>query len=182
MQKEGFPRIHDRFIRDQEFRYRIIENHRVEDVCRRWDALADEDHTHIWPRKNTSTTSANGGFNQISKVTILCHWGIDLISSRHCLPCNDSKKKQEKNHRCVLTLTNTNSGRHAVHQPTWWNWQGSWWTPKHSESQDGDAPRIEWTGRPVTCSIFPKIRRQKTFMNSMFFVTDWSFTADGGLL
>ena len=26
---------------------------------------------------------------------------------------------------------------------TWWNWQGSWWTPYHSESQVGDAPSIE---------------------------------------
>ena len=26
---------------------------------------------------------------------------------------------------------------------TWWNWQGSWLTPYHSESQDGDAPSIE---------------------------------------
>ena len=24
----------------------MIENHRDEDLCRRWDALADEDHTH----------------------------------------------------------------------------------------------------------------------------------------
>ena len=37
---------------------------------------------------------------------------------------------------------------------TWWNWQGSWWTPYHSESQDGDAPIIEWTERPVSCSIW----------------------------
>ena len=37
---------------------------------------------------------------------------------------------------------------------TWWNWQGSWWTPYHSESQDGDAPSIEWTERPVACSIW----------------------------
>ena len=69
----------------------------------------------IWQYKNTSTIRANGGFIQISKVLILCHWGIDLISSRHCLPCNDCNKKQEKNHRCLLTLTNTNNGRHAVH-------------------------------------------------------------------
>ena len=26
---------------------------------------------------------------------------------------------------------------------TWWNWQGSWWTPYHSESHEGDAPSIE---------------------------------------
>ena len=38
--------IHDRFIRDPEFRSRIIENHRDEELCRRWDALADEEHTH----------------------------------------------------------------------------------------------------------------------------------------
>ena len=31
---------------DHEFRNRMIENHRDEDLCRRWDALADEDHTH----------------------------------------------------------------------------------------------------------------------------------------
>ena len=46
MQKEYFQGIHDRFLRDQEFRNRMIENHRDEDLCRRWDALADEDHTH----------------------------------------------------------------------------------------------------------------------------------------
>ena len=38
--------IHDRFIGDETFRNRMIENGRDEDVCRQWDALADEDHTH----------------------------------------------------------------------------------------------------------------------------------------
>ena len=41
--KNDFQGIHDRFIRDQEFRNRMIENHRDEDLCRRWDVLADED-------------------------------------------------------------------------------------------------------------------------------------------
>ena len=44
--KKYFQGIHVRFIRDPEFRNRIIENHRDEELCRRWDALADEDHTH----------------------------------------------------------------------------------------------------------------------------------------
>ena len=44
--KKYFQGIHDRFIRDPEFRCRMIENHRDEELCRRWDALADEDHTH----------------------------------------------------------------------------------------------------------------------------------------
>ena len=29
-----------------EFCIRMIEHHRDEELCRRWDALADEDHTH----------------------------------------------------------------------------------------------------------------------------------------
>ena len=45
-QKREFRGIHDRFLHDQTFRIRLIENHRDEDLCRRWDALADEDHTH----------------------------------------------------------------------------------------------------------------------------------------
>ena len=45
-EKRQFQGIHDRFLRNQEFRIRMIENHRDEEVCRRWDALADEDHTH----------------------------------------------------------------------------------------------------------------------------------------
>ena len=44
--KKFFQGIHDRFIRDETFRYRMIENGRDEDVCRQWDVLADEDHTH----------------------------------------------------------------------------------------------------------------------------------------
>ena len=44
--KKYFQGIHDRFIRDPEFRIRMIENHGDEELCRRWDALADEDHTH----------------------------------------------------------------------------------------------------------------------------------------
>ena len=44
--KKFFQGIHDRFIRDEHFRSRMIENGRNEDACRQMDALADEDHTH----------------------------------------------------------------------------------------------------------------------------------------
>ena len=44
--KKFFQGIHDRFIRDETFRKRMIENGPVENVCRQWDAFADEDHTH----------------------------------------------------------------------------------------------------------------------------------------
>ena len=44
--KRFFQGVHDRFIRDETFRNRMIENGRDEDVCGQWDALADEEHTH----------------------------------------------------------------------------------------------------------------------------------------
>ena len=44
--KKYFQGIHDRLVRDTEFRRRMIENNRDEELCRKWDALADEDHTH----------------------------------------------------------------------------------------------------------------------------------------
>ena len=43
--KRDFRVVHDRFQRDREFRVRMIANHRDEELCRRWDALADDDHT-----------------------------------------------------------------------------------------------------------------------------------------
>ena len=44
--KKYFQGIHDRFIRDPEFRNRMLENNRDGELCRKWDALADEDYTH----------------------------------------------------------------------------------------------------------------------------------------
>ena len=44
--KKFFQGIHDRFIRDEQFRSRMIENDRDENACRQMNDLADEDHTH----------------------------------------------------------------------------------------------------------------------------------------
>ena len=44
--KKDSEGIHDRFLRDDVFRRRMIENNRDEKVCRAWDVLADEDHTY----------------------------------------------------------------------------------------------------------------------------------------
>ena len=44
--KKDFQGIHDRFVRDEQFRNRMIQIGRTEDLCRQMDDLADEDHTH----------------------------------------------------------------------------------------------------------------------------------------
>ena len=75
-----------------------------------WRSHSPFDRTRI-----LSTIRANGDFIQISKVLVHCHWGIDLISNTHCLLCNDCNKEEEKNHRCLLTLTSINNGRQADH-------------------------------------------------------------------
>ena len=88
--KKYFQGIHDRFIRDPEFRNRMIENNRDEEFCRKWDALADEDHTHrLTPQEYSLSTRVTGGFIQISKVPILCERRTDLTSKKHCQPCSN---------------------------------------------------------------------------------------------
>ena len=94
--KKYFQGIHDRFIRDQEFRIRMVEHHRDEEVCRRWDALADEDHTHhLTPQEYSLSVRVTGGFIRTSKVPILCQWSTDLTSNRHCLTLQQLKQKAE---------------------------------------------------------------------------------------
>ena len=44
--KKNFQGIHDRFVRDEQLRSRMIEIGRTEDLCRQIDDLADENHTH----------------------------------------------------------------------------------------------------------------------------------------
>ena len=133
----------------------------------------------IWQYKNTSTFRTNGGFIQISKVLIPCHWGIVLTSSKHCLPCNDYNKKQEKNHTCLLTLTRTNNGSwHRVHL-------------LHGKAL-GDLLTIQKVKKEVSqvlserddplLIVFWRTPSKMAFTNSIYFDTDGSFTVDGGLL
>ena len=37
---------------------------------------------------------------------------------------------------------------------TWWNWQDSWWSSYNSDCQEEGEPSLEWTGWPVTYSIW----------------------------
>ena len=71
--KKKFQGIHDRFLLDHDFRARMIENNRDEEVCRRWDVLADEDHTYYLSEKKSSTTRTNGGSISTSRVLTPYH-------------------------------------------------------------------------------------------------------------
>ena len=73
------------FLRDEQFRSRMFENGRNEDLCRQMDALADEDHTHHL----TSITKVSGVLVRTTQVPILCQCSADLTSNKHCLPCSN---------------------------------------------------------------------------------------------
>ena len=152
--RKYFHGIHDRFIRDPEFRSRMIENHRDEELCWRWDALADEDHTHNLTTQGYSLYQSKWWLHSKKKKgsnTIRLTQRPDFkqaLSTLHRL------QREAEGDTQVPTYSNRSQQWAQSSSSTWWNWQGSWWTPYPSERHDGDAPSIEWTGRPVDCSIW----------------------------
>ena len=134
----------------------------------------------IWPHKNTSTIRANGGFIQMRKVLILCHWGIDLISSKHCLPCNDWNKIQKETHKYRLALTEINSGHRVLllHGGIGKVLGGLLILVKVTM----EMRQVLTERGDLLNAVFGKILLDKTFMNSIIFGKDGLFTADSGLL
>ena len=142
--KRQFLGIHDRFLRDHEFRVRMIEHHRDEEVCRRWDALADEDHTHHLTEQeylhyknkwwlhsnkqgsNTMPLTNRSDFKQA--LSTLQRLQQEAGEEPH-VPTSSYKHKQWQ-------LAQSSSS-------TWWNWQGSWWSSYNSESQERGEPSLE---------------------------------------
>ena len=93
--KRDFLGIHDRFIRDERFRKSMIELGRTEEVCREMDKLANEDHTHTTLlQKKLVCTATIGGSVRILLVPTRCPQGIELISKKHCPPCDASRIKR----------------------------------------------------------------------------------------
>ena len=64
---------------------------------------------------------------------------------------------------------------------SWWSWQGSWWAPYSYESHHEDEPSTDSTRRLVI-HVFGTNSSRHDFLEFIYFVTDGSFTADGGLL
>ena len=141
--KKYFRGIHDRFIRDPDFRNRMIENHRDEEFCRRWDALADEDHTHHLTAQEYPLFQSKWWLHsnkQGSNTMPVTH----RPDFKQALSTLQRLKQEAEGDPQVPTYSYKHKQWEArSSSSTWWNWQGSWWTPYHSESQEGDEPSIE---------------------------------------
>ena len=88
-------------------------------------------------------------------------------------------KQKEEGASQSPTYSNRNQ-QGAQSSSSWWKWQGSWWTLHSYESHDGDEPSIDRTG--VLLYSIGNNSSGQDFLEFNYFVTDGSFTADGGLL
>ena len=97
--KKNFQGIHDRFVRDQEFRSRVIEIGRTEDLCRQTDYLADEDHTHHLTPKEYYNYKSNWWLrsNKICSDTVPIRHRSDFKQELFTL--QQLKEKEEKAQR-----------------------------------------------------------------------------------
>ena len=131
-----------RVIRDPEFRIRMIENHRDEELCRRWDAVADEDHTHHLTVQEYFHYKSKWWLHSIKQGsnTIRLTQRPDFKQALSTL--HRMNEKQKKTHKCQLTLTSTNTGHRALllHGGIGQVHGGLLILPKGHE---GDAPSIE---------------------------------------
>ena len=133
--KKYFQGIHDRFVRDEQFRSRMIEIGRTEDLCRQMDDLADEDHTHHLTPQEINNYKSNWWIrsNKIGSDTMPIRHRSDFKQALSTL--RQLKEKEEEAQRNQRWIQSSSS--------SWWSWQGSWWTPYFYESHHGDVPSTD---------------------------------------
>ena len=178
--KREFQGIHDRFLRDPEFRNRMIDKNRDEGLCRTWDALADEDHTHHLTPQERSFYKGNWWLhsNKQGSNTVRTTHRSDFKQTLSAL--QQLKRKAEG---ALQTPTDSHRNQQwAQSSSSWWNWQGSWWTLYSYESHD--AKIYDRTVKPVVFRFSNKTsdERLSRFFFVLFLVAIGSFTADSGLL
>ena len=99
--KKNFQGIHDRFVRDEQFRSRMIEIDRTEHLCRQMDDLADEDHTHHLTPQEYYNYKSNWWLRS-NKI------GSDTMPVRHR---SDFKQALSNGHRVLLLLLHGGVGK-----------------------------------------------------------------------
>ena len=127
--KKDFLGTHDRFLRDQECRIRMIEKHQDEDLCARCDALSDENHTHHLTAQEYFFFRSKWWLHSKKQgsYTMPLRHRSDFKQALSTLQRSQQEAGEEP-------LVPTYSYKHKqwdarISSSTWWNWQSSWWTP-----------------------------------------------------
>ena len=125
--RKKFQGIHDRFLRDHELRVRMIEHNRDEEVCRRWDVLADEDHTYHLSEKEY--------FHYKNKWWLHLHKsGSDTLPLRKRSDFKQALSTLEPLHQeageepfvPIYAYKHKQWQSASSSSSTWWKWQDSW--------------------------------------------------------
>ena len=123
-----------RFIRDEKFRKNMFDTGRTEEMCRKMDELADEDHTHHLTPEEIRGYGANWWI-RLNKV------GSDAMPVRH----------QPDFKQALSTLRQLKDKEDAAHQnerwtqsysSSWWNWPESWWHSSYEHHHE-DVPSTD---------------------------------------
>ena len=131
--------------------------------------------------QNTFTTGKIGGSLSISQETLQNQWENVLTSTKRCLHWTVyTEKLEDDNSSPFLTGSTNNRDQHRVLPPPGGNGANAGGLPKNSKK----VKKVDYdrTDRRVVYRSLAKTLRQMAFTNSFYFVTDRSFTADGGLL
>ena len=177
--KKYFQGIHDRFIRDPEFRNRMIENNRDEELCRKWDALADEDHTHhLTPQeyslyKNKWWPHSNKQGSNTMQTTHRSDFKKGIVY----LAAIKTKKKTELYKR-PRTLAEINNGHKVLLHGGIGKVHGGLLI---SMKVTMEMNQVLTERCDLLYSIWNNSSGQD-FLENNYFVTDGSFAADGCLL
>ena len=155
--KKFFQGIHDRFVRDEQFRNRVIESGRDEDVCRQMEALADEDHTHHLTPQEYFYCKSDWWLrsNKTGSDTVPVQHRSDFKQALSTL--QQLKEKEEEAQRNQRWAQSSSS--------SWWSWQGFWWTPYSYESHHGHEPSTD-SKRRLVLQVFGTILQGMIFLNS----------------
>ena len=134
--KKVFQGIHDRFIRDEQFRNRMIEKwSRRRCLSTNGCSCGRRSHSPFDPtriflyKSNWWLRSNKTGSN-----TVPVQRRSDFKRSLSTL--QQLKEKEEEAQRNQRWAQSSSSS-------SWWSWQGSWWTPYSYESHDGDEPSTD---------------------------------------
>ena len=132
--KKNFLGIHDRFIRDEKFRKNMIDNGRIEEICRQMDDLADEDHPQDLTPEGIDDYKVNWWIrsNKIGSDTMPIRHRSDFKQALSTLrQLKDKEDEAQRNQRWMQSYSSS-----------WWNWQGSWWHSSY-ENHHEDVPSTD---------------------------------------
>ena len=176
--------IHDRFLRDHVFHKRMLEHDRDEDVCRKWDDLAEEDHTYQMSESEYFHYRQN--------------WWISLNKSgnttepiRNSSDFNQALSTLNRLHResggqllhAILEVPGTAPIIEFFLHLVAMEWILVLFLRIQRNSMKEDACKGLGPNGTTRClQIFGENLRRMAFTNLLYFVADRSFTADVGSL